>query len=272
MATYYNLRTLLEKHTLNGSNFNHWRRNLKIVLMLENIEHVIEEPPPKAPAETEARDVHNQYERDMVAYRLGHCIMLGSVNAELQAHCETRNTWEMFQFLKDLYKEHVCSKGHKAFDDLSSCKMKKSETIEFHGERMIGYLKKLDDLGFPIPNVQAVDIILHSLPTSFFGFVIDYYLHNFKDTPSQLINKLKTAEKEIKKDEVLEVKKSAKGKKRFTNKQKIAAATGKIQKKKAVKAKGPCFFCGEDGHWKRKCKVYLEHCKKHMDATVSGIF
>ena len=66
-------------------------------------------------------------------------------------------------------------------------------------------------------------------------------------------------------------KKSAKGKGK-KNAKKTPAASGSVQKKKAAKAKGTCFFCGEDGHWKRNCKAYLEHYRKQMNATASGMF
>ena len=88
------------------------------------------------------------------------------------------------------------------------------------------------------------------------------------------------AEKQIKKDRVPKTvltvsvwwKKSAKHKGKKIAK-KIPAANGEIHKKKAAKAKGTCFFYGEDSHQKRKkSKAYMEHYQKQMSAATSGVF
>ena len=57
------------------------------------------------------------------------------------------------------------------------------------------------------------------------------------------------------------------------------AKKGKGQSKpKAKKPKPPkegvCFFCNEQCHWKRNCKLYLEDLKKKKsnEATTSGIY
>ena len=35
---------------------------------------------------------------------------------------------------------------------------------------------------------------------------------------------------------------------------------------------GTCFHCGEAGHWRRNCPIYLEECKKKGNETsASGI-
>ena len=50
-STGLNLRSILEKDKLNGSNFLDWFRNLRIVLKADNKLNVIEVPYPEEPAQ-----------------------------------------------------------------------------------------------------------------------------------------------------------------------------------------------------------------------------
>ena len=43
---------------------------------------------------------------------------------------------------------------------------------------------------------------------------------------------------------------------------KIAKKKGKETTLKETSSKGICFHCGQDGHWKRNCKAYLESKNK----------
>ena len=47
----FNIRSILEKEKLNGKNFLGWQRNLKIVLMQEGKEYVLEEAMPEGAGE-----------------------------------------------------------------------------------------------------------------------------------------------------------------------------------------------------------------------------
>jgi len=43
----------------------------------------------------------------------------------------------------------------------------------------------------------------------------------------------------------------------------VVKPKGKITKNKAKELKGICFYCNEDGHWKRNCKKYLASLKNN---------
>ena len=47
----FSLRSILDKEKLSGTNFLDWQRNLRIVLMQEQKEYVIDEEMPEAPNE-----------------------------------------------------------------------------------------------------------------------------------------------------------------------------------------------------------------------------
>ena len=110
---------------------------------------------------------------------------------------------------------------------------------------------------------------------------MNYNLNEIQSDPAVLLNKLKTAEVDMKgsKGTVLMVStqkpKSAKGKK-GDQKKKPLKAKGTAKKKKS-EPKGTCFFCNTDEHWKRNCKLYLASLKKdggkqNASASGSGMF
>nr|XP_027118534.1 uncharacterized protein LOC113735741 [Coffea arabica] len=94
------------------------------------------------------------------------------------------------------------------------------------------------------------------------GAPVAPHMNNLQHTLSQLLNVLKTVEKEIKKGKgstgVLVVtsskkrKRQEKGFKKSKNK-----PTQKPKKAKADQSKATCFHCDQIGHWKRNCKSYL---------------
>ena len=96
----------------------------------------------------------------------------------------------------------------------------------------------------------SMDLILARLLDSFAQFVLDYEMVHKIPTVPKLINVLKMA------------------------KGKMAKKKGKETTLKVTSSKGICFHCGQDGHWKRNCKAYLESKNKvACDApSSSGIY
>jgi len=87
-------------------------------------------------------------------------------------------------------------------------------------------------------------------------------MNKIECTPAELMNMLITAQDNIKRGTVMAVSSSSKTRK-GKGKKKATQATKVINKKKGkTVAKGKCFHCGKDGHWKRNCKDYLSSLKK----------
>ncbi|KAL5200846.1 hypothetical protein ABZP36_035200 [Zizania latifolia] len=59
----FNLRSILKKGKLSGTNFIDWHRNLRIVLKQEKKEYVLEEPHPDEPADNAAAVDQRAYEK-----------------------------------------------------------------------------------------------------------------------------------------------------------------------------------------------------------------
>ena len=140
---------------------------------------------------------------------------------------------------------------------------------------MKGLIYQFDNLGAPISLELTTDLILGSLPKSYDQFVMNYNMHHMEKSIAKLHGMLKNVETNIQKiNPVLMVQKEE-GMKRKGKGKGNKAKKGKGQSKKPKPPKeGVCFFCNEQGHWKRTCKLYLEDLKKKKssEATTSGIY
>jgi hypothetical protein len=74
--------------------------------------------------------------------------------------------------------------------------MTEGSSVNTHVLKMIGYIKKLDQLGFVIDHELSVDLVLHSLPKNFLQFIMNYHMNKLDNI---LFNMLKTAKGILKK-------------------------------------------------------------------------
>ena len=88
----FNLRSLLEKEKLNGTNFVDWNRNLRIILRQEKKEYVLDTPyldePQNAMHNTNAYHSCVKHTDDAVDVQ---CLMLACINSDLQMQYESTN-------------------------------------------------------------------------------------------------------------------------------------------------------------------------------------
>ena len=120
---------------------------------------------------------------------------------------------------------------------------------------MYGYIERLQKLGYVMDNELYIDLILHSLPSTFSHFVMNFNMNKLEVTAPELYNMLKTAQENLpetpKSAMVMEASKR-KRKQMSKGKKGNLKPKGGVQKKKGPKKakepKGVCFHCGKEGH------------------------
>ena len=122
-------------------------------------------------------------------------------------------------------------------------------------------------------------MILGSLPKSYDQFVMNYNMQHREKSIAELHGMLKNVKTNIQKtNPVLMVQKGEgmkiKGKGKGNKAKKGKGQSKPLAKKPKLPKEGVCFFCNEQGHWKRNCKLYLEDLKKKKSrkATILGIY
>ena len=98
------LRSIFEKDKLNGANFLDWYTNLRIVLTQERKLYVMEQPILEAPPATATRADHDAYKKHQDDALDVSCLMLATMNSELQKQHELMDAYDMVEHLCQLYK------------------------------------------------------------------------------------------------------------------------------------------------------------------------
>ncbi|KAK8636287.1 hypothetical protein V6N13_004991 [Hibiscus sabdariffa] len=281
MANTISLRSLHEKEKLNGINFLDWFRNLRIVLKQERKEYVIEEPVPDEAAANAPRADKDKFKKHMDDMVDVGCLMLATMDSELQKQHENMVAYEMIQNLKEIYEGQARQERYETSKALFQCKMTEGTPVGAHVIKMMGYVQTLEKLGFPLKNELVTDLILQSLPGSFKPFVLNFNMNEINKTLPQLLGMLRTAESDMKKDgsKAILLVREAKGNGKKVAKSKVSGKTkakwkNVLKPKGAISKDGKCFHSNKSGHWKRNCPVYLEEVKKAkaVGASVSGIY
>ncbi|KAK2421692.1 secreted RxLR effector protein [Trifolium repens] len=277
------LRSILDKEKLNGSNFLDWHRNLRIVLKHDNKLYALEEPVPDEPANNAPRAEKEAYKKHVDDANEVACLMLATMNSELQKQHENMDAFEMIEHLKTLYAEQARHERFEVSKSLFQCKLSEGSPVGPHVLKMIGYVGNLERLGFPLEKELATDLILQSLPDSFNQFILNFNMNDLDKTLPELLSMLRTAEQNLKSKgkSILMVSNGNKhhkkpkkqgGKWKGKGVAKPKESPPALKPSGSIAKEGNCFYCGKTGHWKRNCPKYLEDKKKGVAPTTSGIF
>ncbi|XP_074559939.1 uncharacterized protein LOC141815992, partial [Curcuma longa] len=193
------LRSVLDKDKLNGANFLDWYRNLRIVLKQERKLYVLEQSIPEPPAPTATRadkDAYKKHQDDALDVS---CLMLATMNSELQKQHENMDAYGMVEHLKQLYQGQARHERFEVSKALFQCKMQEGTPVGTHILKMIGYVENLERLRFPLGQELATDLVLQSLPEGYSQFVMNYNMNEIDKPLPEMLSMLRTAELNLKK-------------------------------------------------------------------------
>ncbi|KAL8132005.1 hypothetical protein AgCh_007768 [Apium graveolens] len=164
MSSALSLRSILDAHKLTGPNYADWLRNLRIVLRVEKLEYVFDSPKPTEPASDAHNDEHVVYRKWIDDANVAQCIMLPSMNIELQKQHEHMDAHTILMHLQELYDVVGRTARYEISKELFGCRMSEGSSVNDHVLKMINLIERLEQLGFAMDGELSQDLVLQSLP------------------------------------------------------------------------------------------------------------
>ncbi|GKD42215.1 zinc finger, CCHC-type containing protein [Tanacetum coccineum] len=224
--------------------------------------------------------------------------MLMTMDPNIQKNLEQLGAYDMLKEQKMLYTQQAEQELLQTVREFHACKQEEGQSVSSYVLKMKSYIDNLERLG------HAMTQILVSLRKEYDIFVQNYNMHGMGKTVTELHAMLKLHEQTLPKRDAAPALHAIRAGKvqKNQNKKPHKAAKGNQGKGKAKmgyapvhappyapKPKNPpppkkdnlakdaiCHQCGEVGHWRRNCPVYLAELLKKkklsQGASTSGIF
>ncbi|GKC75837.1 hypothetical protein Tco_1126611 [Tanacetum coccineum] len=148
----------------------------------------LETPLLVSPLDDDAEDARNAYVKFFNEQLEVACIMLANLNLELQKNLEIYNAYDMFEELKTMFQHQAGQELLEKVKAFHACKQKVGQSINAHVWKMKGFLDQLKRLGFPMPPVFGMNLILTSLSKDYHAFVMIYNMYSMGKTDAGLVN------------------------------------------------------------------------------------
>ncbi|GJX51050.1 zinc finger, CCHC-type containing protein [Tanacetum coccineum] len=286
-------RSFFEKQKLTGPNFIDWYRQLRLVLSTEDKENYLEHPIPVAPVAQPGQQVPPEALAAHAAWVKGQkevaVLMLLTMDLDIQRNLAHLGAYDMLQELKAMFSKQAEQELLQTVREFHTCKQEEGQSVSSHVLKMKGYIDNLERLGQPVGQNLAVSLILVSLNKDFASFVQNFNMHGMGKTVNELHAMLKLHEETLPKKDAnpaLHAIRAGRVQKNQKNKPHKAGKGGQGKGKNkmgyahnnvpfAPKPKTPpppkkdnpakdaiCHQCGEVGHWRRNCPVYLAELMK----------
>ena len=174
------LVVILKENKLDGTNYIDWKRNLDIVLTIEDYKFVLTDLGSPKPHEGATEQEAKPYEKWFKANEMSWCYILASMSNIMQhQHQSMPIAYDMMMILKEMFGDQTRFARQKAMKDLMNTTMVETTPVRDHVLKMISLLNELEILGAEIDWESQVDVILQSLPDSYKQFFLNYNMkHN----------------------------------------------------------------------------------------------
>ena len=134
---------------------------MRIVLKQEKKDYVLEKPlPQKAPPSNASHTERNAYQKHKDDALDASCLMLATMNSDLQKQFENVDAYDMIMNLKNLFQEQARTERYQTVKTLIECKLASRSSVSPHVIKMIGYIENLERLGSSISQKLATNIII----------------------------------------------------------------------------------------------------------------
>ena len=150
-----------KENKLDVTNYIDWKRNLDIVLTVEDYKFVLTDLCPPKPYEGATEQEPKPYKKWVKADEMSWCYILASMSNMLQhQHQSMPTAYDMMMNLKEMFGDQTRSARQKTMNDMMNTTMAETTPVRDHVLKMIGLLNELEILGAEIDVESQVDIIL----------------------------------------------------------------------------------------------------------------
>ncbi|KAL0439600.1 UNVERIFIED_CONTAM: hypothetical protein Slati_2443000 [Sesamum latifolium] len=169
------LTVIFEANIFNGTNYNDWLRNLRIVLDFENQTYVLDRSLPRALLEESTHEERLTFEKWL------------EDNRKYDRHDDVQSIMLRMSQIYAVPDRHIRYAAIKAF---FGARMIEGYSIQEHEVKMLSLVEKLKDLKANLEKETYIDVILQSLPLSFDSFTVNYNMNGLDKDLHELINML----------------------------------------------------------------------------------